>query len=178
MNKLLTTIKHDLKVAMKIEVNLRKEGITSGSKFDNAVAHKTVSRAIISMIPELGMKPEDTKIADIYKLLKKYSGNEKERQLYVGKHITESDVDGISSSDLKKLVKNKIQELGNKLDTLVVIIADSYLPKGPSEEEIGHFIKDHLDLSIYKNKMQAMGPIMKAFPGCDGNFVKNILLKL
>ena len=184
MNNLLKTIKHDLKVAMKIEVEIRKnpaEGdfiVSQQGKLENAIAHKTVSRAIISMIPELGMKPEDTKIADIYKLLKKYAGNEKERQLYIGKHITESDVAGISASDLKKLVKNKIQELGTKLDTLVIIIAESYLPKGPTEEEIGHFIKDHLDLSQFKNKMQAMGSIMKAFPGCDGNFVKNILLKL
>ena len=86
MNNLLKTIKHDLSVAMKIEIELRKQGLTKTSRFDNAVAHKTVSRAIISMIPELGKKPEETTIEDIYKLLKKYIGNEK-RDSYIFRNI-------------------------------------------------------------------------------------------
>ena len=178
MNKILLSIKHNLKVAMKIEIELRKEGITSGPKFDEAIANKTVSRAIISMIPDLGVKPEETTVDHIYKLLKKYSSNEKERQLYIDKHITEADVEGLSASELKKLVNKKILELGDKLWTLNVLMAESYLPIGATEEDIKDYIRDHIDLSQFKNKMQAMGPIMKAFPGCDGNFVKNILIKL
>ena len=178
MNNLLKTIKHDLSVAMKIEIELRKQGLTKTSRFDNAVAHKTVSRAIISMIPELGKKPEETTIEDIYKLLKKYIGNEKERQLYIQKHITESDVKDITPSDLKKLVNKEIEELGNEIYTIEISIAEGYLPPGPTEEEIKNYIADSIDLTKFKNKMQAMGPVMKAFPGCDGNFVKSILMKL
>ncbi len=178
MNRILLAIKDDLKVAMTKEVELRKQGITSGSKFENAIAHKTVSRAIISMIPELGIKAKDTTVDHIYKLLKKYSSNEKERQLYIDKHITKVDVADISASDLKKLVKKKILELGAKLYTLNILIAESYLPIGVTEEEIKDYITDNIDLSQFKNKMQAMGPIMKAFPGCNGNFIKDILLKV
>ena len=130
------------------------------------------------MIHELGKKPDETTIGDIFKLLKKYAGNEKERQLYIQKHITESDVDGISPSDLKKLVNKEIQDLGDELYTLEIIIAESYLPPQPSTEEIKNYISDNIDFSQFKNKMQAMGGIMKAFPGCDGNFIKDILLKL
>ena len=176
MNKILLAIKHDLKVAMKTEIELRKEGAISGTKFDNAVAHKTVSRAIISMIPELRKKPHDTTVDDIYKLLKKYASNERERQLYIQKHIIESDVKGITPSDLKKLVKTKIQELGYSIDTLNIIIAESYLPIGVTEEEIKKFIEENIDLSQFKNKMQAMKPIMEHFKGGDGNIVKRILL--
>jgi hypothetical protein len=177
MNKVLKSIKHDLAVAMKIEIELRKEGKTSGDQFDNAIAHKTVSRAIISMIPELNKKPEQATDEDIFRLLKKYVSNERERQLYIQKYLTESDVEGISASELKKLVNEKIKKVGSEIDTLNIIIAENYLPKGPSEEEIINFIKENIDLSQFKNKMQAMGSIMKNFPGCDGNFVKDILLK-
>jgi protein subunit release factor A len=178
MNELLKKIKENLSRAMKLEIELRKQDLTSDSRFRNAIAQKTVSRAIISMIPELGKKPDETTVEDIYKLLKKYVGNEKERQLYVKKHITQSDVEGISPSDLKKLVNKEIQDLGNEIDTLEITIAESYLPKQPAEGDIKQYITENIDLSQFKNKMQAMGSIMKAFPGVDGNFVKNILLKI
>ena len=176
MNELLTKIKLDLKTAMKVEVRAKKEGTEQG--LENAIAHKTVSRAIISMIPQLGKKPEETTEEDIHKLLKKYAANEKERQLYVQKHITEADVDGISPADLKKLVTSKILELGNQLDTLNIIIAESYLPSQVSEEEISTWIKENIDFSTMKNKMQAMGPIMNHFKGADGHVVRNILTNL
>jgi len=178
MNDLLLAIKHDLKIAMTKEIRLRKEGITSGTKFENAIAHKNVSRAIISMIPELGKKPQDTTVNDIIKLLKKYAKNEKERQLYLDKIITKDDVDDISASNLKKLINEKILELGVKLDTLNILVAESYLPIGVTEEEIKDYISDNIDLTQFKNKIQAMGPLMKAFPGCNGNFIKDILLKV
>lgn len=178
MNRILLAIKHDLKVAMTEEVQLRKGGITSGSKFENAIAHKTVSRAIISMIPELGIKAKDTTVDHIYKLLNKFAKQQKERQLYIDKHLTKADVADISASDLKKLVKKKILELGDKLYTLNILVAESYLPIGATEEEIKEYIIDNIDLTQFKNKMQAMGPLMKAFPGCNGNFIKGILLKM
>ena len=178
MNELLKTIKDDLKVAMKTEVELRKKCIPHGPQYVNAIAHKTVSRAIISMIPELGMKPEDTTINDIYKLLKKYASQERERAVYQFGYLKESDIKGKDASQVKKLVKDKIKEVGDALDSLNIVIAESYLPIGLTEEDIIEFVSENLDLSSFKNKMQAMGPIMKQFPGCDGNFVKSILMKL
>jgi uncharacterized protein YqeY len=175
---LLDTIREDLKTAMTIEMQYRKHGEPQGIVYEAVIAQKTVSRAIISMFPEIGKKPAQATDDDTIKLLKKYIGQEKERQLYIDKHITESDINGIKPSDLKKLIAKKYQELGDKLTSPNILIAQKYLPKQASEEEIGNYIKDHIDLSQFKNKMQAMGQIMKAFPGCDGNFVKNILLKL
>ena len=175
---LLDRIRDDLKNAMKTEVRLRKSNEYSKKLYEIVVAQKTVSRAIISMFPEIGKKPEDGTDDDVIKLVKKYINQQKERQLYIDKHIIPADVDGIKSSELKRLINKKYQELGSKLSSPEIIIAQKYLPVGPTEEEISKYIREHVDLSQFKNKMQAMGQIMKAFPGCDGNFVKNILLKI
>ena len=161
-----------------MEIKLRKEGIVAEDKFSMAVAQKTVARAIISMFPEIGKKPADATDDDVIKLLKKYISNEKERLLYSDKHLTEVDVLGTKPSELKKLVNEKLQELGETLTSLTIAIAQTYLPKQATEEEIIIWINENIDFSQYKNKMQAMGPIMKQFKGADGNFVKGILLKL
>lgn len=178
MSKILSRIKSTLKMAMKIEMTCRKEEATSGMVYDMAIDQKTVARAIISMFPEIGKKADQATDEDTIKLLKKYISQEKERQLYIDKHITEADIDGIKSAELKKLVNRKYQELGDKLTSDKIKFAQAYLPVGPTEEEISNYIKDNIDFSQFKNKMQAMSQIMKAFPGCDGNFVKNILLKI
>lgn len=178
MNKLLTQLKTDLVIAMKLEVDFRKQGISEGNdEYDKAIAHKTVSRAIISMIPQTGKKPDQTTEEDIQKLLTKYVSMEKERSLYELGYLKESDVDGKSASEVKKLVSDKIQQLGDNLTSYLIEIGQSYLPKQASEEEIINFIKT-IDMSKFKNKMQAMGLIMKEFPGCDGTFAKNILLNM
>jgi len=179
MNKTLIAIKDDLKRAMKNEVDLRKNGVTEGNIYDDTIAQKTVSRAIISMIPDLGKKPDETTDDDIIKLLKKYISQEKERAIYQYGYLKESDIEGKSPSDVKKLVSKTIQELGVALETTNnIMIALKYLPTQATEEDIIKWINENLDLTQFKNKMQAMGPIMKEFKGCDGNFVKSILLKL
>lgn len=178
MSEILFKIKVKLKIAMIEESRLRKEGITSGKEFDDAIAHKTVSRAIISMFPEIGIKPDKATDDDCIKLLKKYISQEKERQLYLDKHLTQSDIEGVSPKELKKLVGEKLSELGDNLTSQKIKIASDYLPKQASKEEIVKWIEENIDFSTYKNKMQAMGPIMKNFKGCDGNFIKDILLKI
>ncbi len=175
---IMVQLKVALQLAMKEEVRMRKEGITDGDEFDRAVNHKTVSRAIISMCPEIGKKPNEVTDDDTIKLLKKYISQEKERSIYELSYLKEKDVEGKSASEVKKIVNDKIQELGNKLTSYPIEIAQNYLPKQASEEEIIKWINENLDLSSFKNKMQAMGPIMKEFKGCDGNIVKGILLKL
>lgn len=176
MSQLLKQIREDLKQAMTIEIALRKQGYPYSGAYDMVVAQKTVSRAIISMFPEIGKKPADGTDDDVIKLLKKYIGNEKERQLYADKYLTEIDVNGLSLGELKKIVSTKIQELAEKLTSPTISIAQKYLPKQASEEEIREWISKNIDFPNFKNKMQAMGPIMKQFKGCDGNFVKSILM--
>ena len=55
-------------------------------------------------------------------------------------------------------------------------ILQSYLPKQVTREEIEAWIKENIDFSQYKNKMQAMGTIMKQFgKTADGKQVNQIL---
>ena len=95
--------------------------------------------------------------------------------MYIDKHLTEVDVKDVTASEIKKIVNSKLTELGDTLTSPEIRAAQSYLPKQATEEEIREWIKNNIDFSQFKNKMQAMGPIMNQFKGSDGNFVKNIL---
>lgn len=176
MSELMKQIKDDLFAAMKHEVKCKAQAAAGG--LDNAITQKNVSRALISMCPEVGKKPGNITDDEVLKLVKKYINQQKERQLYIQKHLTENDVKDINSQQLKKLVSDKFQELGDELTCPEIEVAKKYLPKQATEEEITEWIKANLDLTSFKNKMQAMGPILKNFKGADGNFVKGILLKM
>ena len=185
MSELMKLLKDNLKYAMSKEIHIRKnpasgEHMLAMQKelFDVCIAQKTVSRAIISMFPEIGKKPGDATDDDTLKLLKKYIGQEKERNVYQLGYLKESDIEGKSGPEVKKLVSTTIQELGDALTSKLIEIAQLYLPAQASEEDIINWINKNLDLSSFKNKMQAMGPIMKQFKGADGNFVKGILMKM
>ena len=172
---ILERIKEDLKKAMKSEVIKRQQGIDNGHMYEMIIDQKTVSRAIISMFPEIGVKPDKATDDDTIKLLKKYIASEKTRELYQQKYLTKDTVDGLSAKELNSLVKQKITELGDKLTSNKIFIAQTYLPKEASADDIKQWIKDNIDFSQFKNKMQAMGPIMKQFKGADGNEVRQIL---
>jgi hypothetical protein len=59
------------------------------------------------------------------------------------------------------------------------LTTENYLPKMATEAEIRSWIEHHIDFSKLKNKMQAMGQIMKHFgSAADGNAVKNILQQM
>lgn len=83
---------------------------------------------------------------------------------------------------LKKLIKSEKEVLEQKGDTgnsTFIEIVESYLPKMASDEEISAWIRQNIDFSQYKNKMQAMGVIMKHFGAtADGNVVKDILQRM
>ena len=83
---------------------------------------------------------------------------------------------------LKKLIKSEKEVLDQKGDTensAFIEIVESYLPKMASDEEISAWIRQNIDFSQYKNKMQAMGVIMKHFGAtADGNVVKDILQRM
>ena len=80
---------------------------------------------------------------------------------------------------LKKLTKSEkeLQEKkGDETDSEFIKIIENYLPKMATETEITIWIEQNIDFSEFKNKMQAMGLIMKHFGAtADGNTVKKIL---
>jgi uncharacterized protein len=80
---------------------------------------------------------------------------------------------------LKKLVKAEkevLEQKGQEKESEFIRIIENYLPKMASEAEIVSWIKQNIDLDQFKNKMQAMGVIMKHFGAtADGNEVKKIL---
>jgi len=178
MAEILKQIREDLKTAMKNEIEAKKTGIASKSMHDIIISQKNVSRAIISMFPEIGVKPGNATDDDTIKIVKKYIVIEKTRELYQQKFLTEPVVVGLSAKELTTLTKLSITELGDKLTSNKIVAAQKYLPKEAGSEEIEVWIKDNIDFSQYKNKMQAMGPIMKQFKGADGNIVKQILMKV
>ena len=83
---------------------------------------------------------------------------------------------------LQKLLKSEkelLEKKGDKSSSDFLVIIESYLPKKASEKEIFEWIGQNVDLSRFKNKMQAMGLIMKHFGAtADGNTVKKILQKM
>ena len=83
---------------------------------------------------------------------------------------------------LKKLIKSEKETLaqrGSDEDSAFIQIIETYLPQMASEDEIVEWVNGNIDLSQFKSKMQAMGPIMKYFgTRADGNAVKKILQEL
>lgn len=83
---------------------------------------------------------------------------------------------------LKKLIKAEkeiIQKKGARADNEFVKIVENYLPKMTTEAEIRSWIEQNIDFANFKNKMQAMGQIMKHFgTAADGNAVKEILQQM
>ena len=88
--------------------------------------------------------------------------------------ITDDDIIGI----IKGLVKSEqtVLEATQQETSEYLHILQSYLPKMVDREEIIAWIKDNIDFSQYKNKMQAIGPVMKHFGKlADGKLVNQIL---
>ncbi len=79
---------------------------------------------------------------------------------------------------VKKLIKAEqevIHQTGDT-DSSFIAVAQKYLPKMADSAEIKTWIAANIDFSKYKNKMQAMGEIMRYFGArADGNVVKSIL---
>ena len=83
---------------------------------------------------------------------------------------------------LKKLVKSEkelLEKKGDNTESEFIRIIEAYLPKTASAEEITTWISANIDFSEFKNKMQAMRPIMQHFGDtADGDTVKQILQKM
>jgi uncharacterized protein YqeY len=94
------------------------------------------------------------------------------------KDISDQDVIKI----VKKLIKSEKEVLaqsGGGEDNRFIQVAGDYLPRMATEDEVKAWISSNIDFGAFKNKMQAMGPIMKHFGDqADGNMVKKILGEL
>jgi len=88
--------------------------------------------------------------------------------------ITNDDIIGIINGLVKS--EQTVLEAKNEATSEYLEILQAYLPRKVSREEIVAWIKEHIDISQYKNKMQAMGTIMKHFgKSADGKLVNQIL---
>ena len=78
-----------------------------------------------------------------------------------------------------KLVKSEkelLEKKGIETDSAFINIIENYLPKKASKEEVVQWIRQNIDFSEFKNKMQAMSLIMAHFgASADGNEVREIL---
>ena len=98
----------------------------------------------------------------------------KSTRLKTPEEITDDDIIGI----IKGLVKSEqtVLEATQRESSDYLQILQSYLPKMVDREEIIGWIKENIDFSQYKNKMQAIGPVMKHFGKlADGKLVNQIL---
>ena len=88
--------------------------------------------------------------------------------------ITNDDIIGV----IQGLVKSEhiLLEAKKEATSEYLQILETYLPRQVSREELLAWIKANIDFGQYKNKMQAMGAIMKHFgKTADGKLVNQIL---
>ena len=98
----------------------------------------------------------------------------KSSRLKKPEEITDDDILGI----INGLVKSEqiVLEAKKQATSKYLEILQSYLPRLATREEIEAWIKENIDFANYKNKMQAMGTIMKHFgKTADGKQVNQIL---
>jgi len=98
----------------------------------------------------------------------------KSTRLKKPEEITNDDVIGIIKG-LSKSEQTVLEATGQPTSDYLEIL-QYYLPKMIDRDEIVSWIKDNIDFSQFKNKMQAMGPVMKHFGKlADGKVVNQIL---
>jgi len=91
-----------------------------------------------------------------------------------GKDLSDDKVVAI----VRKLIKSEKETLSKSGTTIsdYLEVLNGYMPSMPSEDEVKEWISTNIDFSQFKNKMQAMKPIMANYGGMvDGNMVKKIL---
>ena len=98
----------------------------------------------------------------------------KSTRLKKPEEITDDDVIGIIRG-LSKSERTVLEATGQPSSDYLEIL-QFYLPQMLDRDEIVDWIKDNIDFSQFKNKMQAMGPVMKHFCKlADGKLVNQIL---
>ena len=98
----------------------------------------------------------------------------KSTRLKKPEEITNDDIIGIINGLVKS--EQTVLEAKKEATSQYLEILQLYLPKMVSREEITAWIRENIDFSQFKNKMQAMGIIMKHFgKTADGKLVNQIL---
>ncbi len=79
---------------------------------------------------------------------------------------------------VRKMIKNEretLEKSGEESSEFLSII-ESYQPRQASEADIRVWVEGNIDFAGFRNKMQAMRPIMAHFgASVDGNMVKKVL---
>ncbi|MFW6054697.1 MAG: hypothetical protein ACOC9D_02240 [Thermodesulfobacteriota bacterium] len=111
---------------------------------------------------------------------KEISKKEKETLRILVGELQRQKTKDVSDPEVVKIVKKLAaseKEMGQRKDQEYIEILESFLPEEAGEEEISEWIRQNIDFSRYKNKMQAMKDILAHFgPAADGNQVKDILM--
>ena len=101
-------------------------------------------------------------------------GGKKSTRPKTAEEITNDDIIGI----IQGLVKSEhiMLEAKQEATSDYLQILETYLPRQVAREEIVDWVRGNIDFSQFKNKMQAMGVIMKHFgKTADGKLVNDIL---
>jgi uncharacterized protein YqeY len=123
---------------------------------------------------------------DLMQAMKEKDAARKEALRVILGELERSESKAVSDPEavriLKKLAKSESEVLeikGAATESDFIRIIEAYLPKKASEEEIRTWIEENIDFSQFRNRMQAMGPIMKHFgESADGDTVKKLLQKM
>ena len=101
-------------------------------------------------------------------------GGKKSTRPKQAEEITNDDIIGI----IQGLIKSEhiVLEAKQEATSDYLQILEAYLPRQVAREEIVGWVQGNIDFSQFKNKMQAMGVIMKHFgKTADGKLVNDIL---
>jgi uncharacterized protein YqeY len=101
-------------------------------------------------------------------------GGKKSTRPKTAEEITNDDIIGI----IQGLVKSEhiMLEAKHEATSDYLQILETYLPRQVAREEIVDWVRGNIDFAQFKNKMQAMGVIMKHFgKTADGKLVNDIL---
>jgi uncharacterized protein YqeY len=101
-------------------------------------------------------------------------GGKKSTRPKTAEEITNDDIIGI----IQGLVKSEhiMLEARKEATSDYLRILETYLPRQVARAEIVDWVRGNIDFSQFKNKMQAMGVIMKHFgKTADGKVVNDIL---
>jgi uncharacterized protein len=101
-------------------------------------------------------------------------GGKKSTRPKQAEEITNDDIIGI----IQGLIKSEhiVLEAKQEATSDYLQILEAYLPRQVAREEVVDWVRGNIDFSQFKNKMQAMGVIMKHFgKTADGKLVNDIL---
>jgi uncharacterized protein YqeY len=101
-------------------------------------------------------------------------GGKKSTRPKQAEEITNDDIIGI----IQGLIKSEhiVLEAKQEATSAYLQILEAYLPRQVAREEIVDWVRGNIDFAQFKNKMQAMGVIMKHFgKTADGKLVNDIL---